>query len=235
MQETSNNLQILSMTTNSNKILITILSATSLLLFGLLLANDLNSKKNDRNLINLPTTTPNGIPAFTPTPAHDLTLKEQMVNCNIDINCGGGTKFISKETCLNLTCCLLGEKFVIYDDKNKCLHDQAILNGSNSASFTPVSQAVYVSVYNAYIYCKPEVISQIKQQDKLVREWMEKIKLCSSGAQYDYSNCLKNCTDINSWQICSQDCRDKSNISSCDAFRENPLNSLNAIINANCG
>lgn len=200
-----------------------------------MLINDLSSKKDDKSLVNLPTLAPSGLINPTPTIAQNLISTDQMVNCNIDINCGGGAKYISKEACLNSTCCLLGDKFIQYDDKNKCLYDRVLLSGSGSASFTPVNVAAYVSTYNAYIYCKPEAVSQIKELDKIVKEWIEKVRKCSSGTQYDYSNCLKNCTDINSWPICSQNCRDKSSISACDAFKEYPLNNLNNAISASCG
>jgi len=213
---------------------------TGVLVLGIILSvifiKDLNSDKNSSSIISLPSPALSG-PIDTPTPSIQTALGSEspMINCNIDINCGGGTKYVSKEACLNSTCCLIIDKFVLYDDRNKCLYDQAVTSGSSSASFTPVNAAVYVSTYNAYIYCKPESIPQIKSMNKVVKEWIEKMKSCSSGTQYDYSNCLSKCSDINSWPSCSLDCKNKSNASSCDAFKETPINDLNALINNNCG
>jgi len=213
---------------------------TAVLIFGVILSivfiKNLNSDKQNSSVINLPTPG-SGAVINTPTPS-DQDFSDsvsQMVNCNIDINCGGGTKYVTKEACLNSTCCLIIDEFVLYDDKNKCLYDQTMASGSDSASFTPVNVAVYVSTYNAYIYCKPESISQIKSMDILVKNWIGKMRSCSSGTQYDYSNCLSKCSDMNTWASCSLDCKNKSNATSCEAFKEAPINDLINLINNNCG
>jgi len=222
------------MSDNSRKLLIVIVMSVALFLFVSVLLNDLNSKKNSTGLIDLPSPDSIRSNSYMNTPSPSITIADQMVNCNIDVNCGGGTKYISKEECLNSICCRLGEKYIIYSDKNQCLRDQALLSGSQAASIKFVDTVVYVSAYNLYAYCKPEAVKQIKEQDKIVKEWIAKINQCSSGTQYEYSNCLKTCSDINSWLVCSQNCRDRSNISSCDALKESPLNSLNELIKANC-
>jgi len=80
---------------------------------------------------------------FQPTP----TLKprtnnsDPMVNCKSDL-CDGGK--IRQSECNSSTCCQIGNKWIFYLDKNKCIEDQKDL--INSAAKPKVSENIECSI-----------------------------------------------------------------------------------------
>jgi hypothetical protein len=49
---------------------------------------------------------------------------DPIVVCNVNPNCGGGTKELRKSVCSNSTCCQIGNSWYFYEDTNKCKQDQ---------------------------------------------------------------------------------------------------------------
>jgi hypothetical protein len=55
---------------------------------------------------------------------------DPIVNCNINIHCGGGSQLLRNSICDNSICCEIGEKSYFYQDKSKCFLDQLIHNNA---------------------------------------------------------------------------------------------------------
>ncbi len=61
---------------------------------------------------------------------------DPFVNCNVNSNCGGGTKSVKNSECSNSTCCEVGGEWYFYTDKNKCAQDQNSYNNSQYTNTT---------------------------------------------------------------------------------------------------
>ncbi|MDD4135851.1 MAG: hypothetical protein PHN66_02145 [Candidatus Shapirobacteria bacterium] len=70
------------------------------------------------------------------------------VDCNVNSNCGGGTKKILKSECDNSTCCQVGSNWIFYTSKQKCDQDQKNNNsGSNNTNTTTSSSYPSCTIY----------------------------------------------------------------------------------------
>lgn len=49
---------------------------------------------------------------------------DPLVNCQIHANCGGGTRLLKKSICDQSTCCQIGNSWIFYESKSKCIQDQ---------------------------------------------------------------------------------------------------------------
>ena len=49
---------------------------------------------------------------------------DPLVNCQIHVNCGGGTRLLKKSICDQSTCCQIGNSWIFYESKSKCTQDQ---------------------------------------------------------------------------------------------------------------
>ena len=54
-----------------------------------------------------------------PTPDPDPAIA-----CNVHANCGGGTRLIKQSECNNSVCCGIGDDWIFYLSRNKCIIDQ---------------------------------------------------------------------------------------------------------------
>lgn len=69
---------------------------------------------------------------------------DYMVNCNVNSNCGGGTRMIKKSECDNSVCCQIGSSWIFYTSKDKCNQDQ----NSHSSQTTQTSSGNNVYCWN---------------------------------------------------------------------------------------
>jgi hypothetical protein len=86
------------------------------------------------------------IPSSIPTPKPQVkgittqTVKkvdsDPPVHCNVNANCGGGTTPLKKSECDNSICCQIGDKWIFYKDKNKCIADQGGRPSTQQGNFT---------------------------------------------------------------------------------------------------
>ncbi len=60
---------------------------------------------------------------------------DYIVNCNIHVDCGGGTQGLAKSVCDNSVCCEIPKgTWVFYTSKQKCSEDQNSTAGSSNSS-----------------------------------------------------------------------------------------------------
>jgi hypothetical protein len=79
-----------------------------------------------------PESTPTPVLRITPIPESTTKAetKDKVINndpniyCKVATECGGGTKLLKQSVCNNSICCQIGDKWIFYTDKNKCLEDQ---------------------------------------------------------------------------------------------------------------
>ena len=60
---------------------------------------------------------------------------DYMVTCNVNANCGGGTRRLKKSECDNSTCCQIGSSWFFYTSKDKCTQDQNSYNRSHTYTY----------------------------------------------------------------------------------------------------
>ncbi len=60
---------------------------------------------------------------------------DPLINCSVHANCGGGTRLLKKSICDQSTCCQIGDTWIFYESKTKCLEDQKSLTFKQNNNF----------------------------------------------------------------------------------------------------
>ncbi len=167
---------------------------------------------------------PTPIPTSTPYPTVVQPTRatyvdpNPIITCNVSANCGGGTRQLRKNVCDNSTCCQIGDSWLFYEDKDKCIVDQNAYVSSNNNQQSGGSSdlvPVFLSYYGISFYCPPQNVDAAKS----INSTMESKK---SQWASDYNTCYKNATETDS---CYQ---------TCTNIRENERNACSNANYADC-
>ena len=120
-------------------------------------------EKQNQEAITTPTPTaqilpsPTPIPTPTPKPTPIKTTNPNpIIDCNVSVECGGGTKQMTSSACKQSTCCQIGNVWSLYKDLDTCKADQAKHYSNNSDSNTittnPPCEVYYASLGYSQTY-----------------------------------------------------------------------------------
>lgn len=119
---------------------------------------------------NRPTPVP--VPTLIPFPTSEplepteapYVNPDPTVNCNVNSECGGGTRRLTKSQCNNSICCGFTDTYwVFYTDKDQCDIDQEKYNSNRSNSFqnNNTYQTTYQAPYIPPVYIPPQYNSYV--------------------------------------------------------------------------
>lgn len=167
------------------------------------------SSKSENNLV--PTVT-----VSTPIPTAEQVRTQYIpvatvdpdppVLCNVNPNCGGGTKPLKQSECNNSTCCGFPDgSWVFYKDKNQCIADQKAKQPISETPMVPV----FLTGYNYTRYCKPAGVDAVKSADVSYYKALQDYKSCLSDKARDSSTCSNGCrvySDNTKYTNCLNEC-----------------------------
>ena len=117
-------------------------------------------------LIKSPTPIPTYSPTQIPKAKPVYIDPDPIVSCNINSNCGGGTRQMKKSACTQSTCCQLGSTWSIYPNNTACDQAQTNYNSSKTSGVNYPPCTVYYPALNysqTYIYTSPSQCSLWQQ------------------------------------------------------------------------
>lgn len=190
---------------------------------GFLYANDKKLTQEHKTYkSSIPSTNLKITPNSTPKPTVP-TKKSTLINCNIHINCGGGTKQMTQSECVNSTCCQIGDRWYLYSSSNKCNEDQAEYAANNkyvpsnvptripslkldpgpiNTDWVPQNQYPECTIYyptlersETYIHLSPE---ECQQEQNKANSYAE---TATDNTQSNYETCLQDCVTSIGQQI----------------------------------
>jgi hypothetical protein len=103
-----------------------------------------NSSNSSNNSTNLKYNT-NNEQVFNNTSTERTT--DPIVNCQINPNCGGGTKQMRQSECNTLVCCQIGSLWYIYPDSTSCSQAQQEYINSISQPVVNITPSTSTSSY----------------------------------------------------------------------------------------
>ncbi|MEM3394326.1 MAG: CAP domain-containing protein, partial [Candidatus Methanomethylicia archaeon] len=148
------------------------------------------------------------------------TNSDQIVNCQISPECGGGSRQMKLSECNKSTCCQIGDKWYLYLDKDKCIEDQK--NNSSSKSNSSNKVPIYIDddggITKGTFYCYEDKVNELSRLQNDIRIYQAvadscflaekgKAEICSSNCttEADIAGCVNNC-----WANVTVNCKDKS-------------------------
>lgn len=114
--------------------------------------------KVTENLPITPTLTlePTKINKVTAVPKKtNLQTGEAMVNCKMNVSCGGDVRYIKKSECDNGTCCQIGSSWIFYISKANCIQDQGARNNNNKLVPTYAPKVYSIPTVSLKSYTPP--------------------------------------------------------------------------------
>lgn len=188
----------------------------------------------------------------SPTPTQEVTAPvvkkytptidpDPPVHCNIHANCGGGTKPLKQSECNNSICCQIGNKWIFYIDKNKCLADQGQASElqpktENIPATAGFDFPVYLTGYSSTVYCKFVGVDAVKTADLSFSNAKTEWKNCMQRAASSQSKCESNCNSSSDYQSCYNLCKSFYEIESgdCEKIYKTGQEGLDSLLKQYC-
>jgi peptidoglycan hydrolase-like protein with peptidoglycan-binding domain len=166
---------------------------------------------------------------------------DPLINCLVHPNCGGGTRLLRKSVCDQSICCQIGNSWIFYESKDKCLQDQNNLNqyiGSVNKDSKKVLVNVTDAAYAGSYYCYEDKANEITRIQNLLNLRYKLAESCFANAKIKLNDCLEKCKSDPDFYSCSDKCYPESGAKECGDSYENDLtnyrNQLGSMLRQYC-